>query len=89
MIVTVKAWLHADLDMGSDDMRGTVYRLNSFSSPLTANSVVIRECSFEMEVPDGFDREKIAAQHKDSELNKQIRFAEAHLESLKRQLGEA
>ena len=89
MIVTVKAWLHADLNLSSDCREMTVFRLNSFSTPLSSTSVVIRECSFELEVPDDFDREAIAEQFKQSELNKQIRHAEYHLESLKRQLSGA
>lgn len=44
MIVTVKAWLHAEVNYKGE----TEYKLHSFASPLHARDIPLREVSFDL-----------------------------------------
>lgn len=44
MIVTVKAWLHAEVNYKGE----TEYKLHSFATPLHARDVPIREISYDV-----------------------------------------
>lgn len=44
MIVTVKAWLHAEVNWKGE----TEYKLHSFATPLHARDIPLREVSFDL-----------------------------------------
>lgn len=48
MIVTVKAWLHAEVNWKGE----LEYKLHSFGAPLNARDIPLREMSFDVIVED-------------------------------------
>lgn len=84
MIVTVKAWLHAERDWRTG---GTIFKLHCFEAPMSEESVVMREMTFNVQVDDSFDRKAIVEAKKANILRDQLERAKKTVEDLEKVLG--
>lgn len=79
MIVTVKAWLHAEVNWKGE----LEYKLHSFETPLGPRSTVLREMSFDVIV-----EEPAAAEARKSGLMAELEYTNQRARQIKEQLGE-
>ena len=78
MIVTVKAWLHAEVNW-----KGEVeYKLHSFETPLNVRDTTIREMTFDVIVED-----PIAEDAKRSGLMAELEYTNQRAKQIQEQLG--
>lgn len=83
MIVTVTAYVHAAKDYATGK---TIFRLNSFSTPL-AGEFVVGERVIAIEIPDNFDLESELQKSYAKVLGRQLSEAESEVARLKKQLA--